>query len=85
MSARHQFTWPFKPSEVDLSDPRWLEPKAAAAKARRHVRTIRRLIADEDVSVMLGARRYIWYPRLIEALARLATPRHHSPSAKRDA
>lgn len=60
--------WPPDPATIDLNSSDWLTPSQAAGAARVSERTIWQLIADHDVSIKLGGRRFVSRRRLFGVL-----------------
>jgi len=68
MTTDNNPTWPPDPATIDLNSRDWLTPSQAAGAARVSERTIWQLIADHDISLKLGGRRFVSRRRLFEAL-----------------
>lgn len=60
--------WPPDPATIDLNSRDWLTPSQAAGAARVSERTIWQLVADHDISIKLGGRRFVSRKRLFQAL-----------------
>lgn len=60
--------WPPDPATLDLNSSDWLTPSQAAGAARVSERTIWQIIAERDVSIKIGGRRFVSRKRLFQAL-----------------
>lgn len=61
-------SWPPDPASLDLHSPDWLTPEQAAGETRYSIRVIWQLIADNDVSIKVGGRRFVSRKRLLAVL-----------------
>lgn len=51
--------WPPNPGEIDLNHNDWMTVQQLAYRARVGERTIRRHIAERNVSILVGGKRWI--------------------------